>query len=960
MLKRYWKPALVVLFLGAMTAVLYFEDYYHDYHTVVMQAFTFILIVVAFWLRRYLIPVAVYFAFVHVLFDGLLIGEFPAAAVRESLLQFVFVGVLYVVLDQRDKSRVRLKRYIDASRIATWEWDLRTNVKTYNERWAAMLGYRLDELRPITNETWLRLAHPDDAVSSQKAVDAVLAGETEFFEHKSRLRHKDGHWVWILDRGNVVQRTRRGKPTVMSGTHTDITLEMTLAERLHQQNAKFVRLVASAPDIIYELDLEQRHTAIYGKWMKDEGVTPSQFLGKTARDVFGETAAKPHEEAFARVLAGEGVVYDWHIAGTAGERFFQTSLSPILGTDGEVAGAVGVGRDVTALKLAERRLLHSHDLMKYVIEHSNSAIAVHDRDLRYLFVSDNYKKQYHVLDRDLIGKHHYDVFPDLPEKWRAVHRRCLGGEVLSADRDRYDRADGTVDYTRWECRPWFEDDGTVGGIVIYTEVITEQVKMEQELVRRADELTLQKRRAEATLLSIGDGVVSTGHDGRIAAFNVVAEKLTGWTAAEAIGRRFDEVFALVKEASGEPAVDPVRRVVESGRRFELENHTILVAKDGSRYYVEDSAAPIIDVDGSLSGVVLVFRDVTEKNFKQREIEYLSIHDFMTGLYNRRHFVERLAAMDNENHYPLGVVMSDFNGLKILNDAFGHDLGDEALKKIAHILERVAPTSAVIARIGGDEFAAILPNASEVEIAAFSDALRTAVAGEHVNNVPLSLAVGYAIKDATSASIDEVLKLAENDMYAHKISEGSSVRNRAIQAILKTLTDKYAKEKVHSERVSRLCGAIGRALSLRSEEQRELEMAGLYHDIGKIAIPDEILNKPGRLEPAEFDVMKKHTEIGYQILRAADEYSDLAEYALSHQERWDGKGYPRGIAGTAIPLFSRIISIADAYEAMTADRPYRMSLSKAEAVERMREGRGTQFDPELDDLFLNVVLPGGDF
>jgi len=381
----------------------------------------------------------------------------------------------------------------------------------------------------------------------------------------------------------------------------------------------------------------------------------------------------------------------------------------------------------------------------------------------------------------------------------------------------------------------------------------------------------------------------------------------------------------------------------------------LISRDGKEYHIEDSAAPIITADGRLTGVVLVFRDVTEKNIKQREIEYLSNHDFMTGLYNRRHFVERMAQMDSPGHYPLGVVMGDFNGLKILNDAFGHDLGDEALRRIASVLTSTYRATDVIARIGGDEFAVLLPNTGSAAIEALAETVQAAVAGVTLNNVHLSIAIGYAVKQDDAESIDDILKQAENNMYAHKISEGSSVRNRTIQAILGTLTDKYEKEKIHSARVSRICGAIGRALGLRADDQKELEMAGLYHDIGKIAIPDVILNKTGKLTPEEYEIMKKHTEVGYQILRAADEYSGLAEYALSHQERWDGKGYPRGLRGLDIPLFSRIISVADAWEAMTANRPYRAAMTSDLAAEQMRINRGTQFDPELVDVFLGSVF-----
>lgn len=155
------------------------------------------------------------------------------------------------------------------------------------------------------------------------------------------------------------------------------------------------------------------------------------------------------------------------------------------GTAGAVVDREGVtehrhpGRDRLAEKHFEEKLAHSHELMRYIIEHANSAVAVHDRELRYIYVSQNYLNQYRVKERDVIGKHHYEVFPDLPRKWREVHRRALAGEVSRADRDPYERADGTVEWTRWECRPWYEADHSIGGIIVYTEVITERVRAEE-------------------------------------------------------------------------------------------------------------------------------------------------------------------------------------------------------------------------------------------------------------------------------------------------------------------------------------------------------------------------------------------------------------------------------------------------------------------------------------------------
>jgi putative nucleotidyltransferase with HDIG domain len=193
------------------------------------------------------------------------------------------------------------------------------------------------------------------------------------------------------------------------------------------------------------------------------------------------------------------------------------------------------------------------------------------------------------------------------------------------------------------------------------------------------------------------------------------------------------------------------------------------------------------------------------------------------------------------------------------------------------------------------------------------------------------------------------------MYRNKVTEGRSIRNKSIVAILKTLTDKFEEEEKHSKGVSELCRKMGEALNIKSDDLKELEIAGLYHDIGKIAIPDKILRKPGKLTKEEFSIVKTHTDNGYNILRAADEYSNLAEYALSHHENWDGSGYPRGLKGKEIPLYSRIIRIADAYEAMTSDRVYRKALDEDISVEEILKGSGSQFDPKLVKVFIEKVL-----
>ncbi|TNF08924.1 MAG: diguanylate cyclase, partial [Bacillota bacterium] len=378
------------------------------------------------------------------------------------------------------------------------------------------------------------------------------------------------------------------------------------------------------------------------------------------------------------------------------------------------------------------------------------------------------------------------------------------------------------------------------------------------------------------------------------------------------------------------------------------------SKEGILHF-ESSISPIYDENKVIVGAVGITRDITEQQQKQDEIEFISTHDFLTGLHNRRFFVQKLAEYDQEDFYPLGMMMMDLNGLKILNDAYGHNIGDEALIAVSKVLEKHLSQIALVFRIGGDEFSAILPKITEDRIYELKKEIAADISKQNISNLDLSLAIGYAIKTEKDQKIDQILKEAEDYMYRIKLSEGRSVRNNAIKAILKTLTDKYKEERDHLERVSQICKDMGSILNLQDDEVRELELAGLYHDIGKISIPDAILNKPGKLTKEEYEIMKTHTEAGYQILRAADGYSNLAEYALTHHERWDGTGYPRNIKGIEIPYISRVLAIIDAYEAMISKRVYKEAMTKDEAIAEIIRCSGTQFDPDLAMIFVTKYL-----
>lgn len=468
-----------------------------------------------------------------------------------------------------------------------------------------------------------------------------------------------------------------------------------------------------------------------------------------------------------------------------------------------------------------------------------------------------------------------------------------------------------------------------------------------------NDLYREKELLRTTLQSIGDGVVTTDNLGLITSLNEVAEKLTGWKNGTAIGKSFTEVFILRNEETGQPAENPIQKVLETGRIIGLANHTELVKSHGECIPIADSAAPIKAEDGETFGVVMVFRDVSDEKKYSKQIEFLSYHDSLTGLYNRRYIEEMMVRLDAEEHYPVSVIMADVNGLKITNDVFGHKAGDALLKNVADLMRKCCRETDFIARLGGDEFVILMPETSlesaEVIIQRIKD---THIAIE--GNLSLSLSLGCAYKDTAESSIQAAMQKAEEYMYQQKLLDGKSYRNSIISTLLATLYEKSNETEEHSKRLETYCHEIGRKLQLSSKEMDELSLLALLHDIGKVSINPNILQKPGTLTSIEWEEMKRHPEIGYRIAQATPELAVIADLILSHHERWDGEGYPRRLKEEEIPFACRILSVVDAFDAMTNDRIYRQAMSPQEALVEIIINAGKQFDPQVANLLIEII------
>ncbi|MGB5823941.1 MAG: diguanylate cyclase, partial [Proteocatella sp.] len=326
-----------------------------------------------------------------------------------------------------------------------------------------------------------------------------------------------------------------------------------------------------------------------------------------------------------------------------------------------------------------------------------------------------------------------------------------------------------------------------------------------------------------------------------------------------------------------------------------------------------------------------------------------------GLYNRRYLEKSINELDNDANLPLTIMALDVNGLKLTNDAFGHQMGDQLLKTVADILKNTCRAEDIICRVGGDEFIVLLLNADEDHAEEVRRKIIDVSTKVKLDSIMVSLAIGYAIKQNSYEDINTIKKIADSNMYKNKAKHGRIMRSKTIETVIQSINNNYEQEQIHTERVSQYCEAIAREMNLNEKDIENIKMAGMLHDIGKIILPAELLSKSEKLTEEEFELIKKHPETGYQILKSVDEYSSIAELVLYHHERFDGKGYPEGLKAQEIPFETRIISVADAYEAMTAKRPYQKMRSKEEAVEELKRCSGTQFDPAVVNVFIEKVL-----
>lgn len=713
----------------------------------------------------------------------------------------------------------------------------------------------------------------------------------------------------------------------------------------------FKKLVTGSPVGIYIVQ-DGKFAFVNPQFRKQMGYRKEELLGmESLLLVHPEDREAVRKNAIKMLKGLRSTPYEYRAVIKNGEiRWIMEKVSSIqyLGR----RATLGYHMDITEHKLAEQELYREKRRLTVTLSSIGDAVIAVDRKGHITLLNPIAESLTGWRQDEAVGRPLTEVFKIINEHTRQpaddpVQKVFREGKIVGlANHTVLIARDGRERPIADSAAPIRDATGEVFGVILVFRDVTEERKREEALKASEARFRLLAENASDIIYRLTLTPIP-----RFEYISPATTHITGYTP--------EEYYADPNLLSN--LIHPDYRHIFSNMlagNFDFSRPVTLKMqhKNGFTVWTEHRNVPIYDDSGILVAIEGIARDITERKKIEEKLRYLSLHDPLTGLHNRTYFEQEMQRLEEEQRIPVGIIVCDIDGLKLVNDSLGHDIGDTLLATAANVIKSVFREGDVVARVGGDEIAILLPNTDATAVERACQRIKRAIEQHNATNqhFQLSISTGFAVGNKVPVKMSELFKEADNNMYREKLHRSRSVRSAMVQTLMKALEARDFITEGHAVRLQELVAAMGRALGMSERSITDLRLLAQFHDIGKVGIPDSILFKEGPLTPEEQHEMQRHCEIGFRIAQSSPDLAPIAEWILKHHEWWNGKGYPLGLKGEEIPLECRILAIADAYDAMTNDRPYRKAMSHEEAVAELKRCAGIQFDPQLVEKFIEIL------
>jgi diguanylate cyclase (GGDEF)-like protein/PAS domain S-box-containing protein len=863
------------------------------------------------------------------------IGETEMAPLYSNGKVAGMLGIIRDVTDQKTAFE-KLKRHYEKMSLALeksnggiWDWDIRNKNVYLSKSLEDTMGYSGCK-DGINSSDWFSRIHQEDRDIVLKELTHYLKGRIDDYKAEFRFMVNDKEFKSFIIKGKVIQKDFFGKPVRMVGTAFDIS-SVKVTERM--LDVAYASL-NSVPESVFWMDKNGRLININNSAQDKLGYSREELLKMHIFDI---------DPLFTKKRWSEG----WEILKEDKTELFESVHRKKDGTEFPVEVAINflnfsgqeyvfaLAADITERKKKEVIIKESEERYKSLAEKMFEGVWVLNSQAVTTFVNPQMAAVLGYEIQEMTGR----LFIDFIDE---NSKECIIESIFRNKKS--DKAENIFTFIRKNGKKAFlhleifqqpESGGELPGLILYAADVTEKIRMEEEL--KLKDSAMEASMNAIAILDLSYNVIYA---------NGSFVKIFGYkNKNDAMGRKatefivFDDSFQIAATALFEngSVSGEYNGKKPDGTYFDIEQYANLVKKDGK---------PL--------AIMISVVDITAKKKEAERIKYLSFHDGLTGLYNRAYFEEELKRLDTPRQLPLSFIIGDLNSLKLVNDSYGHRFGDAMIARAAKIIKKYCRDEDVIARWGGDEFVILLPKANSETAESIIERIRKACEAYTYKKIPLSIALGNASKESQDESMNSVIKDAEENMYRRKLLERKSISGSIILSLEATLSEKSFETKEHTERLKKLAVRFGKKLNLPENQIGELSLLATLHDIGKVAIPESILTKEGQLNKKEWELVRRHPEIGSNIASSSPQIAHIAGAIFAAHEYWDGMGYPRGLKGEDIPLISRIVHIIDAFDVMRSGRPYKKPLNKATAIKELRSRAGTQFDPALVEEFISMI------